>query len=1715
MRATSRMLMVSLFSVLLSITAWSQSGVTHEVERNMRPNVGVRFQENKGQVRHAPGDSTTIRFMTSMGGVALFFRNDGISLVWDDDSESAGAAFRAKRWNDREIPSPRIVSRHRVDIDFASGTSQSRVHGEHPLPGALRFYHEHCPQGISNVHEYQSLVYENVFPGVKYHVTSEGGDLVLHAVLGPGADPSHIRFSIEGESDAVQRTERRPFIVEHEPAMFDRAHRDAAGERPDEIIPVLRIRFPLSALANGESAGANVTIQNRAPSPWSTYIGGIGYDLTSGLSVGSDGAIYASGHTQSVNFPVASGVQMSLSGPYDAYLVKLDSLGRRIWATYYGGSSTEADVMVATSTRNLVVITGTTTSRDFPTASAFQSTAKGGEEGFLVMFDSAGARRWATYCGGSSQDRILAVHMDEQGNVHFCGYGKSSDFPVKNAFQPIKSFFDDAFLGLVTQAGVLEWATYLGGNRDEILDGIDLDAFGNVYVSGYTNSTNLPVQNAAQPTNGGGWDGYAARFSPTGQRQWLTYHGGAMNDYGQGIAVSRAGTVVLSGRTESDDVPVLAAFQPIRKGGMDAFVVIYDANGRRTSASYLGGSGDEICAAPAIDENGMIALYGHTSSNDFPVVNPVQPTLRGGMDCYIAILSSPGVVSEASYWGGSNEEAGWWPRIDDNGGVYFCGMTNSTDFPVSAGSFQRGYGGGSWDGFVVKYGCAPPVIRTEPRDTIVCVGQPLTLFCDVGSMPEAERRWERSLDNGRSWAVIPGETAPTLPVVGYPADTVLLFRVHFSNACGSASSRITRVLFASPPSTTIQIQGDTVGCAGTTAVLSIAETYGVEYQWYRNGSTLPTEVRARLEVTEPGAYRCVASRSGHCADSTRIVTIRIHPRPLASITPMKDTLLCEGERLLLETPFASDLRYQWLRNGVPMVGSTNAVLLVGSSGKYRVIVVNPESCADTSREVTVTVWPKPHADITIIGDTVRCENAITRLSMPAQAGARYEWYRDGNRIAVGSDPTIAIQASGIYHGVFVATAGCVDTTRRVSILIHPSPRLDLDPDRTLCVGDSSRLGGSVSAGTPPYRYSWSPTVDMDSSTILTPVVTPSRTTAFHLVVTDFRGCEARDTILVEVNAGPVVNILGPHMVCRGADAPYHLGGETAHVLSWDVSGGSIMGSSRQDSVRIHWNTAGTGVLRVRVQSPTTGCIRDTTFSVTIRASLIPVLSTSRSPLLCEGDSVVLSVSEKYESYSWSTGETTPEIRTSRSGLYFVTVVDGSGCTGRSDTIRVTVHPLPRPRITPQSPTHLCEGDSVLLGTESGYVLYRWNTGEPTPTLMVHTAGTYSVEVTDTMGCRGMSDLHTIILRDLPQPHIAGPGEMCDGDTAILDAGDGYVRYAWNTGEDRRIIHAIASGQYQVRVEDSVGCSGMDRHVLLVHPRPQVGIRLDGDTLLAEGDATQWQWYHEGRPLSGENATRLMLGDTGTYQLWGTNAQGCIAWSAEFHWGRKPTRTAVILGCHEGQPIPIGTVIHIPLHLINNAAVPDGEAQEYEATIRYHRSVLHPLLPIVSHVDDGADRIIRIHGTRPASGSPAVLHEIPFLVTLGDVECTTVSIDTVIWNDATMAEIRRDHPCTLCVQVCREGGTRLFLGTGRLQLQQNRPNPFNAITLIDITLIEAGWTEVVVQDILGRPVTTLRKGWMEPGSYTLRYDGSTVQSGTYYIVLTTPSARIHRRMEVVK
>ncbi|MCP5103494.1 MAG: hypothetical protein GY950_08955 [bacterium] len=250
---------------------------------------------------------------------------------------------------------------------------------------------------------------------------------------------------------------------------------------------------------------------------FSTYLGGSLLETGYGIAVDGSNA-YVGGRTTSTNFPTTNEYQSTHGGgTYDAFVTKFSSSGSSlIYSTYLGGSGIDSGYGIAVYGSGNAYVTGDTQSSNFPILNAYQSSRGGAKDAFVTKFATAGTTlEYSTFLGGGETDTAAHIMVNDSGNAYITGSTMSSDYPVSRAYQNTFSGDFDVFVSMLSTSGSgLSFSSFLGGGGYESGRGVAFDGSGNIYVAGYTESSDFPTQSAFQNSHGGGdKDAFVSKFS--------------------------------------------------------------------------------------------------------------------------------------------------------------------------------------------------------------------------------------------------------------------------------------------------------------------------------------------------------------------------------------------------------------------------------------------------------------------------------------------------------------------------------------------------------------------------------------------------------------------------------------------------------------------------------------------------------------------------------------------------------------------------------------------------------------------------------------------------------------------------------------------------------------------------------------------------------------------------------------------------------------------------------------------------------------------------------------------------------------------------------------------------------------------------------------------------------------------------------------------------
>lgn len=569
-----------------------------------------------------------------------------------------------------------------------------------------------------------AVLYKNLYPHIDLKVYGKGQQVEYDWIVKPGGNPVDIRFryrhvksaAVDGEGNLVIHT---PFsrLVHRKPRAFQEFPGESPGSRQVEA-GFKKWGKNIYGFHVGPYDPSRELVIDPLVLVHSTYLGGSAAEFGLCMTVDSSGCIYFSGYTLSTDYPTLNAFQEGKSPGCDTYVSKLSADGSQlIYSTYLGGNSSDFGDDIAVDSSGRAYLVGEVLSTDFPVKNAFQDTRYGFCDGYITCLSADGGDlEFSTFLGGSDNDVVYSIAIDNNGDIYLSGGTSSFDFPGAPYPHKIRPY--DVFVAKMPHdASGFIYCKAWGGSRHDSGYAIALDPTGCAYVAGVTTSPDFPTVNPIIVLADDSNKGFITKLSADGSEiVYSTYIGGTVggltgipDDGCYGLAVDSSGHAYVTGFANARDFPVTNnAFQGELQGE-DAFVAKLSLDGGSfVYCTYLGGSYWEIGQEIGVNSSGNVAVTGYTSSFDFPVKEAYQDHFGGGTvddyDLFLTMLSPDGSeLIYSTYFGGSDWDLVQSLHLDDNGNAYVVGRTYSSDFPTMNAYQPQLAGGSSCDVFISRF----------------------------------------------------------------------------------------------------------------------------------------------------------------------------------------------------------------------------------------------------------------------------------------------------------------------------------------------------------------------------------------------------------------------------------------------------------------------------------------------------------------------------------------------------------------------------------------------------------------------------------------------------------------------------------------------------------------------------------------------------------------------------------------------------------------------------------------------------------------------------------------------------------------------------------------------------------------------------------------------------------------------------------------------------
>ena len=839
---------------------------------------------------------------------------------------------------------------------------------------------------------------------------------------------------------------------------------------------------------------------------------------------------------------------------------------------------------------------------------------------FFVAGSSCYAQQWlwVKAAGGTTGDYGNGIAADQAGNVFVTGsYQGTATF---GASQLTNSGQTDIFIVKYNSSGTVQWAKKAGGTGADEGSAVAVGASGDCYVTGFFSGT--ATFGSTNLTSANGKNVFIAKYSGSnGSLLWAKSVSVTGDAEGAGITVDASGNCFLTGyfRNTATFKSSPNGISLTSVGGLDMFLAKYNTSGTCKWAKKGGGTGLDRGYGIALNGKNIVVTGYYEATGTF---GTTQLTSAGGGDAFVAKYDTAGTFKWAKSFGGANTDYGHAVALDSSGNCYVTGRfeTQATFQSTPVTSY------GSYDIFLTKLN-------------------------NNGSLLWVKNYGGLNLDYSRSIAINKNYNA--VYITGAYAINAMFDSLNVVSATNSQDVFVAKVDTNGTALWALS-GGGLYDDSGNGIALDTVGGIYITGSFYNNAT-----VFGNVSVTGYGDYD--------------IFTAKICP---VSASVVKTDVSCYGgsNGSIIITPDGGTppFTYTW----VPNVG-TNDTLENLSAGIYAVTVTDNNGCESVKQ---IVIEQPDSLAVVVTGTNITCHNLNNGLAVAVASGGTSPYNFIWDTTPVQLSDTAFNLSQGNYKAIVTDAYGCKDSAT-VNV-VNPSAVLALvGTNKSTCSGNNTSIGATPTAagGTPPYKYKWTPSTFLNNDTLANPVATPTANVTYTLKVTDKNGCTASAGMHITITQPPSVMVSQGDTLCVGQTA--NLAANATGALSYS------------------WTPALT-LNNPNIATPVASPTATTTYTVTVQFSgncyntgsvkivvyNLPQITTSGNQIVCAGDSLVLSANNgitylwQPDSMFYNPAVSNPQTYPLTQDVSFVvTVTDAHSCSN-SDTVDITVNPVPTPAI---------------------------------------------------------------------------------------------------------------------------------------------------------------------------------------------------------------------------------------------------------------------------------------------------------------------------------------------------------------------------------------------------------------------------------------------------
>lgn len=944
--------------------------------------------------------------------------------------------------------------------------------------------------------------------------------------------------------------------------------------------------------------------------------------------------------------------------------IVIDPVPVRLWGTYYGsGGNTYEGTHISVDSFNNVYYNGSTGSpNNIATSGTHQSYISGILDGFIIKFDTNGNRIWGTYYGGSDRDSVYTTDI-MNNYIIITGSTWSSDNIATNGtystqYNPgngvTTSSRGDCFVAKLNLDGIRIWGTYFGGEANDYPLSITIDIGGNIVLTGSTFSVNnisTPgsfKESRTQPVNyNTTGEGFVTKFNNNGNLIWSTYYGICEI---RSVDTDSNSNIFISGDTQTN--PHIAtsgthqptfSYSPSGVSEYDSFIGKFNSNGQRIWGTYYGGYKAEFNFSLKVDSEDNIYISGHTKSGEFiSTTNAHQLNRLGISDAYLAKFNQNGILIWGTYYGGTDSENSERYSIDINVNdeIFLFGSTWSSNNISTLNTYSETLNG-SEDCFIVKFN------KYGSRIWGTYFGGSITEYGKVIKVDNSGGIYIMGYSYSSNGITTPGSHQTT--IANIPGHFIVKFYDCQSAIIASSNSPL---------------------CTGNN--LQLSASGGTNYSWTGpNGftSTQQNPIINNANATHSGQYTCTISGTGGCDGSTSINVVvgdTIAPIPNTASLP---TINGDCNTIITTIPTATD------NCAGNITATTTSPLNYSVPGSYTITWnYNDGNGNTTTQNQTVVISATA---LPVAGSPQQfCIQDNATLNNITITGQNIKWYDAPTAGNLLTNTTLLQNGTTYYASQTINS--CESTRVPVTVTIQNTPAPTGSTAQSFCSSQNATLNDITISGTNIIWYS-----SLTGNTVLPATTLVANNTTYYATQT-VNNCESPTRFSITTT---LINTLNANNHSETICDDLNNGSETVNLSNYNTdliapTSGAVFsyyhsqnGAENQigsDQITNYSNfnlSVGNHLIFVRIDSAN-GCHQIVELNLTL-ASKPSIPITDIMPI-CEGSDITVSAGTGFDSYLWSTAETSSSITITAPGNYSVTVTENHGSISCSSVKNFTV-----------------------------------------------------------------------------------------------------------------------------------------------------------------------------------------------------------------------------------------------------------------------------------------------------------------------------------------------------------------------------------------------------------------------------------------------------------